>query len=644
MSYTALYRKFRPASFDDVKGQEHIVTTLRNQIESRRIGHAYLFCGTRGTGKTTVAKIFAKAVNCETPVNGSPCGECAVCKAIASGSALNVAEIDAASNNGVDAIRNLIEEISYSPTIGRYKVYIIDEAHMISTQGANALLKTLEEPPEYVIFILATTDPQKLLNTILSRCQRYDFHRITIDTIRARLRTICDDEQLDVEDRALTYIAKMGDGSMRDAISLLDQCVAFNFGRKLTYDDALDVLGAVDTSVFDAMLRQLSASDVAGAVKTLGEVVDQGRDMSQFVVDLIWYMRCVMLYQTDEALAETIDIGSDDMDRLKETSGMLDRELVMKYIYALSDLQNQFRYSLQKRILLEIALIRMCNPVMLDEPARAVVISSDDAAAGDAARTPAPPVDAVPKAEFYMMKDEFSSRFRDMENAVRDLRSMRVAVTSEEVTPAPIPEALPEDVQAVKDNWMKILNRVENSLKEHLRSAKLSITPDNELLLLWDGTDNLRALAYSRFNDSEDGEANKRVLSEAIESVIHKKVNVIYKIETDPKRFVGDYPDLSGIVNYLIEDEDSEGYENEDGGNSAFHRSTEPTDDDDADTDYGTDKADADRQDSTDSEPADRFHESNDDEEETEDEDDRDPDEEDEDDDDDRDPDDYKDE
>ena len=252
MSYTALYRKFRPQEFEDVKGQEHIVTTLKNQIKADRIGHAYLFCGTRGTGKTTVAKIFAKAVNCEHPVDGSPCGKCPACQGIAAGTSMNVIEIDAASNNGVDNIRQIREEVSYRPTEGKYKVYIIDEVHMLSAGAFNALLKTLEEPPAYVIFILATTEAHKIPITILSRCQRYDFHRISIDTITDRLAELMRTEQVDVEERALRYVAKAGDGSMRDALSLLDQCIAFHLGEKLTYENVLEVLGAVDTEGFSA--------------------------------------------------------------------------------------------------------------------------------------------------------------------------------------------------------------------------------------------------------------------------------------------------------------------------------------------------------------------------------------------------------
>ena len=275
MSYQALYRKFRPQEFEDVKGQEHIVTTLKNQIKADRIGHAYLFCGTRGTGKTTVAKIFAKAVNCEHPVDGSPCGECPSCRAITEGSSMNVIEIDAASNNGVDNIRQIREEVTYRPTEGRYKVYIIDEVHMLSAGAFNALLKTLEEPPSYVIFILATTEAHKIPITILSRCQRYDFHRISIDTIASRLSDLMEQEQVEVEERAIRYVAKAGDGSMRDALSLLDQCIAFHLGEKLTYENVLEVLGAVDTEVFSRLLRRILDEDVTGAIRILGEPIDE---------------------------------------------------------------------------------------------------------------------------------------------------------------------------------------------------------------------------------------------------------------------------------------------------------------------------------------------------------------------------------
>lgn len=364
MSYTALYRKFRPDNYNDVKGQEHITTTLSNQIVSGRIGHAYLFCGTRGTGKTTVAKIFAKAVNCEHPVNGNPCNECPTCKAISAGISMNVIEMDAASNNGVENIRQIVDEVQYRPTEGRYKVYIVDEVHMLSTSAFNALLKTLEEPPEYVIFILATTEAHKIPITILSRCQRYDFKHISVDVIKDRLKELADIEHMEVEDKALRFIAKTADGSLRDALSLLDQCEAFSIGEALTYDKTLDILGAVDTDVFSNMLRAVISENTVECMKLLEEMISYGRDLSQFVVDFTWYLRNMLLLKTSDDADEIIDMSSERLEALKEEAGMLDVDTIMRYIRILSELTNQIKYSSQKRVLIEIGIIKLMQPAM----------------------------------------------------------------------------------------------------------------------------------------------------------------------------------------------------------------------------------------------------------------------------------------
>ncbi|MCD7954527.1 MAG: DNA polymerase III subunit gamma/tau [Lachnospiraceae bacterium] len=362
MSYTALYRKFRPATFDEVKGQDAIVRTLTNQIRADRLGHAYLFCGTRGTGKTSVAKIFAKAVNCEHPVDGNPCNECPTCRAIAAGSSMNVIEIDAASNNGVDDVRQIRDEVAYSPTEGHFKVYIIDEVHMLSNAAFNALLKTLEEPPSYVIFILATTEVQRIPITILSRCQRYDFHRIAQDTILARLQELVAVEQVDAEEKALRYIARKGDGSLRDAVSLLDQCIAFYIGETLTYDRALEVLGAVDTDVYSDLLRKILRDDVVGAIRTLEALVRQGRDLTQFVTDFTWYLRNLMLLKSSDDMEDVLDVSTESLARLREEGAMVRNDTLMRYIRILSELSGAIRFSTNKRVQVEMALIRMCKP------------------------------------------------------------------------------------------------------------------------------------------------------------------------------------------------------------------------------------------------------------------------------------------
>lgn len=364
MSYMALYRKFRPDQFEEVKGQEHIVTTLKNQLMADRIGHAYLFCGTRGTGKTTVAKLFAKAVNCEHPVNGSPCGECKSCRSIAEGSSMNVIEIDAASNNGVDNIRDIKEQVRYSPTEGKYKVYIIDEVHMLSIGAFNALLKTLEEPPSYVIFILATTESHKIPITILSRCQKYDFRRISIDTIANRLMDLMEREQVEVEEKAIRYVAKAADGSMRDALSLLDQCIAFYLGEPLTYDKVLDVLGAVDTEIYQRLLGYIMSENATAVMDFLQEIIYQGKDLSQFITDFMWYLRNLLLIKSGDMAEEVFELSSENLEIMRLSAQMISTDAVMRYIRVLSELLNQIKYSTAKRILTEVAFIKLCKPQM----------------------------------------------------------------------------------------------------------------------------------------------------------------------------------------------------------------------------------------------------------------------------------------
>ena len=364
MSYQALYRKWRPQVFADVKGQDHIVKTLQNQIGSGRIGHAYLFCGTRGTGKTTVAKILARAVNCEHPVDGSPCGECPSCRQIAAGTSLNVVEIDAASNNGVENIREIREQVQYPPTEGKYRVYIIDEVHMLSTGAFNALLKTLEEPPSYVIFILATTEVHKIPITVLSRCQRYDFRRITLDTITARLKELTEAENMPVEDKALRYVANAGDGSMRDALSLLDQCAAFHFGETLTYEHVLDVLGAVDNSVFRDLFHAIRENRTKDCILKLEEMVVQGRELSQFVVDFIWFLRNLLLLKSADDAEDLLDMSEDNLAQMREDAALVDENTLMRYIRVFSELSNQIRFANQKRVLIELAFIKLTKPEM----------------------------------------------------------------------------------------------------------------------------------------------------------------------------------------------------------------------------------------------------------------------------------------
>ncbi len=362
MSYQALYRKWRPETFDRVVGQDAVMTTLKNQVNSGRVGHAYLFCGTRGTGKTSAAKIMARAVNCphSSEHDGNPCNECEICESIKRGTDMNVFEIDAASNNGVDNIRDIRNEVEYPPVTGKYKVYIIDEVHMLSTGAFNALLKTLEEPPAYVIFILATTDPQKIPATILSRCQRYDFRRMSRRTAAEHLRKIADSENMDVEERALTYIAEAADGSMRDALSLLDQCMAYHYHDRLNYDDVLKIIGASDPSVYSRLYRKITDGDSEGALETVNELINSGADISQLTNDFIWYLRNVLLSgSVREGAEDILDISEERFKMARTDAGLTDKKELIMMLGSLSELTNRMRFSSQKRVLLEVELLRL---------------------------------------------------------------------------------------------------------------------------------------------------------------------------------------------------------------------------------------------------------------------------------------------
>ncbi len=364
MSYQALYRKFRPDSFEEVRGQDVIVRTLKNQLSKNRIGHAYLFTGTRGTGKTSVAKLFAKAVNCSDRLeDGSPCGQCASCVAIKNGSSMNVLEIDAASNNGVDNIREIRDEVQYRPTDAPFRVYIIDEAHMLSPAAFNALLKTLEEPPEYVIFILATTEVNKIPITVLSRCQRYDFRRMTIDTMVKRMQELSEVEGIKADTQAFRYIAKCANGSMRDALSLLDRCAAFFIDEELTLDRVLTVLGAVDTSIFEKLLYKILEKDASGSISLLEDAIMQGRDLSVFISDFTWYLRNLLLALCqDENMEEILDVSSETLATLKETAKKTDIDTIMRFIRIFSALSAEIKYAADKRVLSEIAIIKLMRP------------------------------------------------------------------------------------------------------------------------------------------------------------------------------------------------------------------------------------------------------------------------------------------
>ena len=444
MSYVALYRKARPRTFEEVKGQDHIVKTLKNQVKAGRTQHAYLFCGTRGTGKTSVAKIMAKAVNCEHPVDGSPCNECASCRAIAAGNSMNVIEIDAASNNGVDNIREIVEEVRYRPTQGNFKVYIIDEVHMLSAGAFNALLKTLEEPPSYIIFILATTESGKIPTTILSRCQRYNFRRIDQETIIARMRELTERENVKAEDRALRFVARSADGSMRDALSLLDQCMAFYMGETLTYEKALFALGAVDTDVFGELLGEIIAGNAGRAVLIFEKIMERGREVGQFVSDFLWYMRNLLLAATSDEALEAVDASDEQLEVLKMHASHVEPETVMRYIRILSDLWNSMRLASNRRVLTEVAIVRLCRPQM----------EATDAAFRDRVRALEDRLDQL---------QTFGVPVRDSGNGSAFSENEKSYPEPKEET-APPPHAAPEELQQIRAEWESVRQEVDSGL------------------------------------------------------------------------------------------------------------------------------------------------------------------------------------
>jgi len=505
MSYLALYRKFRPTVFSDVKGQDHIITALKNQIKNDRIGHAYIFTGTRGTGKTTVAKIFARAVNCEHPLeDGSPDNECELCQKILKGTSMNVIEIDAASNNSVQNIRDIIDEVSYPPTEGKYKVYIIDEVHMLSAGAFNALLKTLEEPPSYVIFILATTENHKIPITIKSRCQNYDFHRISVEMIRDRMRELMDIEKIDIEDKALDYIAKAGDGSMRDALSILDECVSFFHDKKITYEDILSILGAVDETLFTSLFTKIQNSDSKGAIDLIEKVVRQGQELGQFVLDFTWYLRNLLLVKNMPNALDVIDVSKETYDALREEAAKTENEVIMRYIRIMTDLYNDMKYSSQKRIMLEIAIIKLAKPEM--------------------------------ESDFESLVNRIGNLEKDIKNGVVSVAQVSDVKAAVNVKTEPvedfdihkIPDATPEEVKNVSVNWRRFIGSLPSFYKSAAEMIrKVTVSENGKLLLLFDEAG---IIGY----DILTAELATKELEERLAKFAGKKVDFEIRIDDGP--------------------------------------------------------------------------------------------------------------
>jgi len=359
MGYTALYRKFRPSSYNEMVGQEHITRTLKNQIINNRVGHAYLFNGGRGTGKTSAAKILARAVNCLSPKDGEPCNECEICKGILSGAITDVVEMDAASNNSVEDIRSIREEVNFLPTTAKYRVYIIDEVHMLSTGAFNALLKTLEEPPEHVKFILATTEPQKLPATILSRCQRFDFKKLSNQDIIKRLKIVCDEAKINITEEALKVIAVLAEGAMRDALSILERCMQeAEENKPIDENQVKELVGIPKLVQINKITSAIFNKNIENVLEALNEILEEGKDINNILWEIIKYIKDILVFKT----TQKVELYSEEeITEIKKIAEKATKEQLINIIYNLSDLENQIKWSTQKNIMFEAGLIKLCN-------------------------------------------------------------------------------------------------------------------------------------------------------------------------------------------------------------------------------------------------------------------------------------------
>lgn len=521
MSYKALYREWRPQVFEDVIGQEHIVKTVRNQILQNRIPHAYLFCGTRGTGKTTTAKILSRAVNCLNPKDGDPCNECDMCKGISEGTIMDVIEIDAASNNRVENIRELIDDVKYPPHIAKYKVYIIDEVHMLSTSAFNALLKTLEEPPAYVMFILATTDPQKVPATILSRCQRFDFKRIKSQDITKRLRKIANETGMLVEDSTLDLIARVSDGAMRDAVSILDQCMSMSEG-KIEHKDVSSMLGLVANEFLFKLVDSMIEKDIEAAIKIIDDVILNGKDVMQFIKDLSIHFRNLLMVKVSKKPEGLVDLGEDSLLMLKEQAKKLRSEEIMRGINIIVDAENNGKFTSQPRILLEMAAIKFCkrdydtSPEMilnrlnlLEDKIKSGAIAVAVPSGVEKQPVQAAPVKKVVKKEEEHEAPEVTEAFDTVEGDVSLISLDEVKTSWQEVLD------LIKPVKRTVAAWLELGNPID--------------TNANTIIILFEEQN-----AFGKKN-LENPVENRKIVEESFSRVLKKRAKVKFKLPEKEK-------------------------------------------------------------------------------------------------------------
>jgi len=524
MSYIVISRKYRPKSFDEVVGQEHIVTTLINAIQSNRVAHAYLFTGPRGVGKTSMARILSKALNCKNGPTGTPCNDCSICKSITNGNDIDVLEIDGASNRGIDEIRNIRQNVGYAPAISRYKIYIIDEVHMLTKEAFNAILKTLEEPPKHVKFIFATTSPNRIPDTVQSRCQRFDFKNISVSDISNRLGHICKAENVQVEKGVLQTIAKYAMGGLRDSESTLDQLSSFCLD-KITLKDVYDVFGVVSEEEIASLIDSLANRNPGLAVKIFHEITGNGKDIDGFIDQLLLYVRDLLLISVsnkDNGLTETI---SRDIDLLKKQALHFSPDTLMYMIQLISETKNKAKDLLQQRILLEVVLIKLATMEDL-KPLGAVLDKIEDI-----------------KRSFGNAEDEIDTTLSNFENSNDTAKKMEIRENlSEDYT------TKAEEISQNTDlfnKWDKVMAEVQNEKKTVwalLKGAKLLSFKDNEVILEFPGN-------YLIHKEKLEKPVERRIVENCIEKVTGMKFRVRLTISKNGRKIAENDIRNRGIPN-----------------------------------------------------------------------------------------------
>ena len=504
--HKALYRVYRPKNFSDVIGQEHIVRTLKNQIENNNVGHAYLFCGTRGTGKTSTAKIFSRAVNCTNLHNDEPCNECENCREILEDKTMDVVEIDAASNNSVDDIRELRENVKYSPAKAKYKVYIIDEVHMLSQGAFNALLKTLEEPPSYVIFILATTEPHKIPATILSRCQRFDFKRVTVKDISSRMRYICEKEGIEADEKALNLIARNSQGALRDALSILDQCISFE-GNKISYNDVIELLGSVNIEQLFDLAESIIKEDTRKSLQILNDFIIWGKDVRNLVNDLIDHFRNLMVCKISNDLDEIISLPEETIGLLKQQAETIDTNNLIRILNILSEAQDGMKISSNPRVLMEVTMMKIAQP-MFDESKEALIKRIEN---------------LEQKIESGNIKVNHISTNQTVDNFNENNQQNNNTVEKQEDENIEYENLKGDDIKLVEKSWKKILQKMKEDKNQVIRALlqdvdSFNISEDTLYIIF---TDN-----YSFAKSRLDSPATIQYVEKVIREVLNRSFSV----------------------------------------------------------------------------------------------------------------------